>query len=348
MTAVLDSNWYIQGEQVNQFEQEFAAFCQSKHCIGVSNGLDSLQLSLRALAIGPGDEVIVSSHCFIACILAVTHVGATPVLVEPSLYTYNLDVTLLESAITPRTKAIMAVHMYGQPCDMQPIMKIAAKHQIYVIEDLAQAQGALYQGKSVGSWGHVNATSFYPVKNLGALGDAGAVVTNRPEWAQKVRTLQNYGFTRKYYAEEQGYNARLDEMQAALLRVKLLHLPGWNAERHRMASYYLQHLADISELTLPEVIADVFPVWHLFVIRTTKRDALQQYLQQKGIGTLIHYPVPVHLQQAYFHQGWQRGSFPIAETIADTCLSLPLYPGLTQVEQDYIIEQLHFFFRAPR
>lgn len=344
MTAVLDSNWYIQGTQVQAFENEFAAFCQVSHCIGMSNGLDALHVGLRALGIGPGDEVIVSAHCFLACVLAITHAGATPILVEPDDQTYNLDVTQVENAITSRTKAIMAVHMYGQPCEMQAITEIAARHRLWVVEDLAQAQGAVVQNKPVGSWGHLNATSFYPVKNLGALGDAGAVLTNDTELAKKVRALQNYGSSQKYYADYQGFNARLDEMQAALLRVKLTYLSQWNRQRQQLADYYLAHLADIPELRLPVRIPENTPVWHLFVVRTERRDELQQYLQQRGIGTLIHYPVPVHLQRAYQNLGYRRGNFPIAERIADTCLSLPLYPGLMPQQIDYVVDCIRKFY----
>lgn len=345
MTAVLDSNWYIQGSYVQTFEEQFAAFCQTSYCVGMSNGLDALHLGLRSLNIGPGDEVIVSAHCFLACVLAITHTGAIPVLVEPDVQTYNLDIQRIEDAITSRTKAIIAVHMYGQPCDMQAIMNIAAKHRLWVMEDLAQAQGAIYQGHPAGSWGHLNATSFYPVKNLGALGDAGAIVTNNAQLAQKVRSLQSYGFSEKYYASEQGYNARLDEMQAAILSVKLKQLTQWNQQRQQIADYYLTHLADIPALILPYQAPYTISAWHLFVIRTEKRAELQKFLQQKGIGTLIHYPVPVHLQQAYQNLGFRRGDFPITEAIADTCLSLPLYPGLSLPEIDYIVEQIHAFFR---
>ncbi len=345
MTAVLDSDWYIQGKQVQVFVAEFAAFCQARHCVGMSNGLDALHLSLRALEIGPGDEIIVSAHCFIACLLAITHAGATPVLVEPNNQTLNIDTQRIEAAVTNRTRAIMAVHLYGQPCEMNEIMTIATRHHLWVIEDLAQAQGAMYAGKPTGSWGHINATSFYPVKNLGALGDAGAVITSDESLAHKLRLWQNYGSSKKYYADLPGYNARLDELQAALLRVKLPYLAEWNQQRQQLASRYLQQLADIPEITLPVVAAQVVPVWHLFVIRAENRDDLQRYLQQKGIGTLIHYPVPVHLQQAYTNLGFQRGDFPITEKIADTCLSLPLYPGLLPTHLDYISECIHRFYQ---
>ncbi|MDJ1503880.1 DegT/DnrJ/EryC1/StrS family aminotransferase [Xanthocytophaga agilis] len=344
MTLVLDSHWYIQGEQVKAFESEFAAFCQTNHCIGISNGLDALHVSLRALALGPGDEVIVSAHCFIACVLAITHTGATPVFVEPDLYTYNINPTAIEAAITPRTKAIMAVHMYGQPCDMQAITGIAGKYKLWIVEDFAQAQGAKYANKLVGSWGHINATSFYPVKNLGALGDAGAITTPDVELAEMVRKLQNYGSSQKYYSDIQGFNTRLDELQAALLHVKLHYLSEWNQQRQQLAHYYIRYLADLPSITLPVILPEAHTVWHLFVIKVSDRQDLQSYLTEKGIGTMIHYPVPPHLQQAYKNLGYQSGSFPIAELIADTCLSLPLYPGLSSEAQDYIISNIRDYY----
>lgn len=345
MTLVLDSNWYVQGTQVNAFEEEFADFCQSGYCVGTSNGLDSLHLSLRALEIGPGDEVIISAHCFIACILAITHTGATPVLIEPDLQTYNIDANGIETAITSNTKAIMTVHMYGQPCEMDAITSIAEKHKLWVIEDFAQAQGARFNDRWVGNWGHLNATSFYPVKNLGALGDAGAITTNNSEWAYRLKKLQNYGSSKKYYSELQGFNARLDEFQAALLRVKLRYLTEWNTQRQQLAQYYIDRLAPLSEIILPQVASKAMSVWHLFVIRTENRQGLQAYLSEKGIGTMIHYPVPPHLQQAYQNLGFQQGAFPITEHIADTCLSLPLYPGLSINEIDYVIDHIYGYYR---
>jgi len=344
MVAVLDSQWYVQGEQVRAFESAFAEFCQVSHCVGVSNGLDALHLSLRALSIGPGDEVIVPAHCFIACVLAITHAGATPILVEPDIQTYNIDVQRIEAAITSHTKAIMAVHLYGQPCRMDTIMAIATRHNLYVIEDFAQAHGALYDGKPVGSWGHINSTSFYPVKNLGALGDAGAVTTNHADMARRVRMLQNYGSSEKYYSQMPGFNARLDELQAALLRVKLVYITEWNHQRARLAAQYLQQLAMIPGLALPVQAERTTSAWHLFVIRVEKRNELQEYLRQKGIGTLIHYPVPPHLQQAYAHWGFGQGTFPVTEQIADTCLSLPLYPGLSADSVAYIADCIRGFY----
>ena len=327
---VYDSYWYVLGEEVKQFEQEYAAFNQVAHTVGVANGLDALVLALRVLEIGPGDEVIVPSNTYIATWLAVTQVGATPVPVEPDIATSNLDPTLIEAAITPRTRAIMPVHLYGQACRMTEIMALATKHNLYVVEDNAQSQGAAFAGGLTGSFGHVNGTSFYPGKNLGALGDAGAVTTNDAGLAHKVQVLRNYGSQQKYYNEVVGYNSRLDELQAALLRVKLPHLPEWTRQRQQVAAWYDQHLAGVAGLRLPAVAEGATHAYHLYVVRTPQRAALQQHLTAQGIGTLIHYPVPPHLQQAYQSLGFAPGSFPIAEELANTCLSLPMWPGMTE------------------
>ena len=332
------SAWYILGKECEAFEQEFAAYCGSKHCIGVGNGLEALHLVLRAWGIGKGDEVIVPSNTYIASWLAVSYADATPVPVEPDPRTYNIDPARIEAAITPRTKAIMPVHLYGQPADMEPIMAIAAKHSLKVIEDNAQSQGARYKGRVTGSLGHAAGHSFYPGKNLGAFGDGGAVTTDDDKLADQIRTLRNYGSKKKYYNEVKGYNSRLDEMQAALLRVKLKHLDKWNARRTVIAKHYLAAMPN-SELTLPFVPAGIEPVWHLFVVRHPKRDAFQQKLNEAGIGNLIHYPVPPHLSGAYADAGFKRGSFPLAEKFADTVLSLPIGPHVppehaAQVEQE--------------
>ena len=327
---VYDSHWYVLGPEVGQFEQEYAAFSQVGHAVGVANGLDALVLALRALEIGPGDEVIVPSNTYIATWLAVTQVGATPVPVEPDPATSNLDPARLEAALTPRTRAIMPVHLYGQACRMSEIMAIATRHRLYVVEDNAQAQGAAFAGQLTGSYGHINATSFYPGKNLGALGDAGAITTNDAGLAQKVRVLRNYGSQQKYHNEVVGYNSRLDELQAALLRVKLPELPEWTRQRQQVAAWYGQHLTGIAGLRLPAVAAGATHVYHLYVVHTPRRDALQQHLAAQGIGTLIHYPVPPHRQQAYAGLNMPAGAFPIAEELADTCLSLPLWPGMTE------------------
>jgi len=334
-TKVFDDHQYILGESVKKFEDEYALFNKVPHCIGVSNGLDALHLALKALGIGPGDEVIVPSNTYIATVLAVTYAGATPVLAEPDPETFNIDPTNISAAITGKTKAIIPVHLYGQSCNMDQVMALAGKHSIYVIEDNAQAQGSSYNGRLTGSIGQVNATSFYPGKNLGALGDAGAITTNDSELAEKIRILRNYGSQKKYYNKYIGYNMRLDEMQAAFLSVKLKHLVEWTVQRQEIARNYDESLKDIPGILLPKTTKGATHVYHLYVIRTERRDALQAFLLEKGIGTLIHYPVPPHLQEAYQHLGFRKGDFPVAEKMADTCLSLPLWPGLmaSQVER---------------
>jgi dTDP-4-amino-4,6-dideoxygalactose transaminase len=344
--AVLDSQWYILGEQVKQFEEQYARFSHTKYCVGVSNGLDALYLCLQALGIGKGDEVMISSHSYIACVLAISRTGATPVFVEPSLTTYNINPSAIEAVITSRTKAIMPVHLYGQPCEMEAIMQIAQKHNLFVVEDNAQSHGATYAGKITGSWGHINATSFYPTKNLGAIGDAGAITTDQEEFAKRIKVLQNYGSEKKYYNEVQGINARLDEMQAAVLRVKLNYLHQWIEDRQQIAALYTKQLQTCPEVVLPQVADKALPVWHLYVIRTPGRNALQAHLLAAGIATMIHYPVPPHLQKAYAELGLTKGAFPIAEEIAETCLSLPIYPGLSADAIGYITETVHQFFRS--
>ncbi len=325
-----DSYWYVLGEQVNIFEKEYAAFNKVSHVVGVSNGLDALHIALNTLEIGKGDEVIVPSNTFIATLLAVSYVGATPVLVEPNINTYNIDPLRIEAAITPRTKAIMPVHLYGQACEMEAIKKIADKHGLYIVEDNAQAQGATFNNRLTGSWGQINGTSFYPGKNLGALGDAGGITTNDPELAEKARMLRNYGSQKKYFNEVIGYNMRLDECQASFLSVKLKYLKEWIEERRRIATLYQEALKNIGDIILPQIAEGADHVYHLYVIRTRYRDQLQQYLSDAGIGTLIHYPIPPHLQDAYKYLGYKKGDFPVAEEIAETCLSLPLWPGLSK------------------
>ena len=331
MGRVYDSYWYVLGEEVTCFEQEYAAFNQVEQAVGVANGLDALVLALRALAIGPGDEVIVPSNTYIATWLAVTQVGATPVPVEPDIATSNINPDLIAAAITPRTRAIMPVHLYGQACRMSEIMALAEQHGLAVVEDNAQAQGAAFAGQLTGSFGQVNATSFYPGKNLGALGDAGAITTNDADLAAKIRVLRNYGSQQKYYNEVVGYNSRLDELQAAVLRVKLQHLPDWTRQRQQIAAWYGTHLAGIPGLHLPTVADGATHVYHLYVVRTAQRDALQKHLTGLGVSTMIHYPVPPHLQQAYADFGITRGVLPVAEELATTCISLPLWPGMTEV-----------------
>lgn len=326
---VMDSGWYVLGAEVESFESEFADYCGVKHCIGVGNGLEALHLVLRAWGIGPGDEVIVPSNTYIATWLAVTHTGAIPVPVEPVDFTYNIDPARIEAAITPRTKAILPVHLYGQPADMEPIMKIAASHGLKVMEDAAQAHGARYRGKRTGGLGDAAGFSFYPTKNLGAFGDSGAVTTNDADLAQKIRLLRNYGSQVKYINETAGFNSRLDEIQAALLRVKLLYLDEWNERRGRIYSWYKSNLPLMfPELVLPVVPEWAEPCWHLFVVRSKERDDFQKMLASYNIGTMIHYPSPPHLQKAYEHLGYQAGSFPLAERMANEVLSLPMGPHL--------------------
>jgi dTDP-4-amino-4,6-dideoxygalactose transaminase len=311
------SAWYILGKEVEAFEHEFAAYCGVRHCVGVGNGLEALHLSLRAYGIGKGDEVIVPSNTYIATWLAVSYAGAIPVPVEPDPQTYNIDPARIESALTSRTRAIMPVHLYGQPADMDPIMELAEQHGLKVIEDNAQAQGARYKGRRTGSLGHAAGNSFYPGKNLGAFGDAGAVTTNDPELADRVRVLRNYGSRVKYHNEVKGFNSRLDELQAAFLRVKLRHLDDWNARRRKIAEFYLTQLSTLnSQLILPHVPEWAESVWHLFVIRHAERDFLQQKLAEAGVGTLIHYPVPPHLSGAYADLQMIKGTYPLAEMVA--------------------------------
>jgi dTDP-4-amino-4,6-dideoxygalactose transaminase len=329
---VVDSNSLILGHEVKQFEVEFAAYCDAQHCAGVGNGLDALVLILRALDIGPGHEVIVPANTYIATWLAVSCVGATPVAVEPDVNTYNLDPARIEAALTPRTRAIMAVHLYGQTADMDAIKAIAVRHQLKVIEDAAQAHGARYKGRPAGTLGDAAGFSFYPSKNLGALGDGGAVVTNDREIADRVRVLRNYGSQVKYQHIALGVNSRLDELQAAMLREKLRVLDDWNERRKHAAARYREALCDCG-VTLPCVPAWADPVWHLFVIRTCHRGALQAELKARGIDTLIHYPVPPHLQKVYASLGYGPGSFPISELIHDEVLSLPLWPQISPTHQ---------------
>jgi len=339
---VYDSNWFIMGKELEDFEKEMAEFCNTKYCIGVGNGLDALYLILRAYNIKEGDEVIIPSNTYIATALAVSMVGATPILVEPKERMYNIDSSLIESAITNKTRAIIAVHLYGQPADMDSIMEVAERHHLKVIEDNAQAQGALYKGRKTGSLGHAAGISFYPGKNIGALGDGGAVVTNDIQLAEKIRTLRNYGSEIKYENKEKGVNSRLDEMQAAILRVKLRYLDSWNSDRNKIADYYLKNITN-KNIILPEIYEDVKHVWHQFVIRTKQREVLQKYLKDFGIGTMIHYPIPIHKQQAYLELKHLCGELSISEGISQQVLSLPMYPGLNEEDLKYIVEKINDF-----
>ncbi len=335
-------SWYIKGVEGKAFEEVFAEYCGAKYCIGVGNGLDALMLALKVLDIGEGDEVIVPSNTYIATALAVTYVGAVPVFVEPDIETFNINPVLIEEKITGKTKAIMPVHLYGQACNMEPIMRIARKHSLRVVEDCAQAHGAKYRGQRVGTFGDIAGFSFYPGKNLGALGDAGAVVTNNRELAEKVRVFGNYGSDFKYHHIYKGNNSRLDELQAAFLLAKLPHLERMNAERRRIAKKYTEGIKNPRVIT-PCFLEDCDPVWHIYGIRCVERDILEKYLNEKGIGTNKHYPIPIHLQKCYKDLNIPIGALPIAEEISEKELSIPMYYGLNDSEIDYIIETINKF-----
>ena len=337
ISRVLDSGMYILGEEVAAFEREYADYCGCKHAVGVANGLDALHLALRAMGVGPGDEVIVPSNTYIATWLAVSQCGAMPVPVEAVEGTSNLDPALIEAAITTRTRVILPVHLYGQPADLDPILAIAARHGLRVLEDGAQAQGARYKGQRVGGHGDAVAWSFYPGKNLGAYGDAGAITTNDDALAEELRVLRNYGSRVKYVNDVQGWNSRLDPLQAAVLRVKLAHLDDWNARRRAIAARYLDGLRDAG-VALPEVPEWAEPAWHLFVVRSERRDALQAHLGEAGIGTLIHYPLPPHRQQAYAELCLSADAFPIANRLADQLLSLPIGPHQSEAATSAVID----------
>lgn len=341
---VIASGWYLLGKKLSNFEVAYAKFNNVSHCLGVSNGLDALHLSLLALGIGEGDEVIVPSNTYIATVLAVTYVRATPVFVEPNRFTYNIDPSKIEEKITHRTKAIMPVHLFGQACEMDAIMQIANKYKLFVVEDNAQSQGATYNGKLCGSFGIVNGTSFYPGKNLGALGDAGAVTTNDKDIADKISTYRNYGSSKKYYNEVVGYNMRMDELQAAFLIPKLRSLFDATQQRQQVASWYLEALEGVGDLVLPHTAQGATHVYHLFVIRTAHRDSLKDFLTKYSIDTLIHYPVPPHLQKAYKSLSYGVNDFPIAEELANTSLSLPIWPGMKKGEIEYAVSVIRKFY----
>lgn len=335
---------YILGEEVSVFESEFAAYVQADTAIGVGNGYDALVVALKAVGIGAGDEVIVPANTFIATVNAVVQVGAIPVLAEPDRHTCNLTAAGATEHITPRTKAIIPVHLYGQACEMTSILRLAEQHDLTIVEDFAQAQGARYKGRPVGSFGRISATSFYPTKNLGALGDGGAVVTSDPALAAFAEMYHNYGQQQKYHNQLVGINSRLDTLLAAALRIKLQHLDALNSDRQRLAQVYLHALQGIGDLVLPVTAPDCTHVYHIFHIRTKQRNALQLYLTEQGIQTAIHYPVPVHLQEAYTWLGHKRGSFPVAEELAEMSLSLPLFPGMSETEQKAVLAAIHTFF----
>ena len=339
---VLEGSWYIDGKEDKAFEEAFAAYTNTDYCVGCGNGLDALMLPLKALGIGAGDEVIVPSNTYIATALAVTYVGATPVFVEPDIRTYNIDPAKIEEKITAKTKAIMPVHLYGQPCDMDPIMAIAKKHNLYVIEDCAQAHGATYNGKVIGSFGDGAGFSFYPGKNLGALGDAGAFVTRDKALADHVRALGNYGSDYKYHHLYKGNNSRLDELQAAFLSAKLPIMDKVTENRRYIAKRYLEGIHN-PNLVLPYILPGTEPVWHVFAVRCDRRDELAAFLQEKGLGVNKHYPIAMHMQPCYADLNIPQGSLPIAEKISATQLSLPLYYGMTEEEIQYVIDCVNCF-----
>lgn len=336
LLRVLESGWYIFGSEVEAFEFEWANYCGAAHAVGLANGLDALHLALRAMNVGPGDEVIVPSNTYIATWLAVSQCGAIPVPVEPDPRTLNIDPQRIEAVITPRTKVILPVHLYGQPADMDAILEIARRYSLRVLEDGAQAHGARYKGQRLGAHGDAVAWSFYPGKNLGAMGDGGAVTTNSAELAERIRVLRNYGSREKYVNDVKGYNSRLDPLQAAILGVKLRYLDEWNQRRRNIAKAYSEGLAEIG-ITLPQVPDWAEPVWHLYVVRSPDRDALQRRLGDKGVGTLIHYPIPPHMQIAYAEMGIAADALPLARVAAQQVLSLPIGPHLDVTDAKKVI-----------
>ncbi|HMP72732.1 MAG TPA: DegT/DnrJ/EryC1/StrS family aminotransferase [Kiritimatiellia bacterium] len=336
LRGVLEQTNFILGQPVADFEKAFAAYSECAHAVGVASGLDAIKLALRALDIGPGGEVITAANTFIATALGISAVGANVVLVDIDPETYNLDPAKLEAAITPRTKAIMPVHLYGQPADMDPIMDVARKHGLKVIEDASQAHGARYKGKRVGSFGDISAFSLYPGKNLGAYGDGGVITTNDPNLAESMSVLRNYGSKVKYYHLMKGENSRLDTLQAVVCGVKLKYLDEGNQKRRANAARYSSNLSGLSDVITPITHPDVEHVFHLYVIRIKDREALMKHLQSKGVPTIIHYPIPIHLQDAYAGEGWSKGDFPITEAYADEILSLPMFPELTEKQIDYV------------
>ncbi len=347
VARVLERGAFILGEEVASFEQEFAAYCGVSHAVGVGSGTDALQLALRACGIGPGDEVITASFTSVATVAAIELTGARPVLVDIDPRHYTLDSEKLAAAVTPSTRAVIPVHLYGSPAELELILAVAQQHNLRVVEDCAQAHGAMYRGKKVGAWGHVSAFSFYPTKNLGAYGDGGAMVTDDPELAERVRLLRQYGWKDRQVSTVKGLNSRLDELQAAILRVKLIHLDEWNAKRRQLALRYQDLLRDTG-LTLPFAPSDSEPVHHLFVVRSPERDSLRAFLSDKGIQTLIHYPLPVHLQPAYSDLGYRPGNLPYSEAAAREVLSLPLYPEMSEDMVEEVCRGIRDFYALPR
>ena len=338
---VLRSGWYVLGKEVSSFEEEFAEYTGGKYCVGLASGLDALWIAFRVLGIGAGDEVLVQGNTYIASVMGITINGATPVFIEPDEY-FNIDASKLEEKITDRTKAILVVHLYGQASNMEPIMKIARKHNLRVVEDCAQSHGACFHGKMTGTFGDIGCFSFYPSKNLGAFGDAGAIVTNDTKIAEDVRVFRNYGSEKRYYNRVVGTNSRLDEIQAGLLRVRLGHMQELEEEKRDICMRYLRELKN-DQIELPGIREGASHIWHQFVIKTERRQELIDYLNEKEIGTIIHYPIPPHLSEAYQYLGVKKGTLPITEHYAETVLSIPLYNGMTKEEQDYVIEAINSF-----
>ena len=343
--AVMQRGDFVLGGAVTEFEKTFAEYCGADYCVGVDSGYSALELIIRAYDIGPGDEVITAANTFIATTLAISNTGATPVLVDCDPDTYNIDATKIEAAITPRTKAIMPVHLYGQVADMDAIRAIARARGLFVFEDAAQASGARYKGRRAGSLGDAAGFSFYPGKNLGAYGDGGAVTTNDPAIAEKIRLLRNIGQKVKYFHEVKGFNNRLDTMQAAVLKVKLPHLDGWNENRRHAADAYAERLADLPMIT-PATAGYAEHIFHLYVVRVENREPLMEFLKERGIATGLHYPIPIHLQPAYAELGYERGDFPVTEAYAETILSLPIFPELDEAKVAYVTDAIHDYFHS--
>ncbi len=339
--AVLRSGWYVLGHEVSAFEEEFAAWCGSKYCVGVGNGLDALWMAFRVLGIGPCDEVLVQGNTYIASVMGITINGATPIFVEPDEY-YQIDTTKLEALITPRTKAILVVHLYGHNAKMDDVVSLCRKYHLRLVEDCAQSHGSAFKGQKSGTFGDIGCFSFYPSKNLGAFGDGGAIITDNEQIAQDMKVLRNYGSEKRYYNKIVGANSRLDEIQAGLLRVKLRHLDELCEERRELADAYTSQIQN-EKLILPAERPDTHSIWHQYVIRCRERDRLIAYLQEKQIGTIIHYPIPPHLSEAYQYLGYREGTFPITEQYANEVLSIPMYNGMTREEQDRVVDALNAF-----
>lgn len=338
---VLRSGWYVLGNEVKSFEEEFAAYVGSQYCVGLASGLDALWIAFRVLGIGAGDEVIVQGNTYIASVMGITMNGASPIFVEPDEF-YNMDATRIEEKITDKTKAILVVHLYGQASNMAPIMELSKKYNLRVVEDCAQSHGAMFNGKMTGTFGDIGCFSFYPSKNLGAFGDAGAIVTDHAELAENIRVFRNYGSEKRYYNRVVGTNSRLDEIQAGFLRVRLSHLPELAEEKKKICERYLKEICN-EKITLPEIRNGATHIWHQFVVRTNRRSEFISYLEDRGIGTIIHYPIPPHLSEAYRYLGFQEGDLPITERYAATVVSLPLYNGMTEEEQSYVIQAINEF-----